>query len=177
MIKVSKLLLAVIIFSALGITSCKKNDVCTRSVSAPDTFSTITLSVTEAGTKDETVYKKESSSDTTAIVLKQGKAYDVSVKVSDKSDAIVNIEDAATAYRFYFESSNSSNISVIDLNSDSTHLTVGTTSKWVTEAAGTGNIHIVLKKYLDNKSKAADDNINCSKSSAAIDVLFNTRVI
>ncbi|UAY51508.1 hypothetical protein [Ferruginibacter albus] len=164
--KFSKVLTSALIVAVVAVTSCKKDD--TNSTTAASTDSTVTLqgrpaieiTTIEAGSNKEVVYKKATVTDTAAIVLKQGKAYNVSVKLFDKRNTPINV--AAANERFYYTPSGNSSIAVIDLNTDSSNVPVGTTCKWITEVAGSGNINIELK---------ADD-----ATSYVASYSFNTRI-
>ncbi|MFT4023000.1 MAG: hypothetical protein QM664_04340 [Flavihumibacter sp.] len=116
------------------------------------------------------------------IKLAPNTAYNVALKVLNESaspaeDITLEIEEEATAHRFYFTPSSGSNISVASLNTDDDGIPVGLSSVWTTGEAASGTINITLRHYPGNPpGKAADDPVNSTKSGTDIEVTFSTSV-
>lgn len=181
--KPSLRLLAVASIIALGISSCKKDNM--EEENDNEVITTVEVRLTEQGTSTEQVYKWEDlegdgSPIIQDIVLAPGKVYNVSLKLYDKTKTPVentteDIEEEAVDHRFYFQPSVGSNITVSNLDNDDNGVPVGLTSVWTTGAVATGTINIVLRHY-ENGGKELSDDVNSSKSSTDVDVTFTTKV-
>lgn len=116
------------------------------------------------------------------IVLVPGKAYDVSITLTNKTtnpdeDITTEVSDEAEAHRFYFASSAGSNISVSNLNNDPDGVPLGLTSTWTTTTNATGTMTVTLRHYPGNPpGKALADPVDSPKSGTDIEVVFNTRI-
>ena len=174
--------------SALLLSSCKKdND--DGEENEEEVITTAQLTFVPVGGGTTVTYKFDDpdgpgGSDPTKdeIVLAANKTYNVTVQLLNKTvnpaeDITIEVAAEGEVHRFYYTTSNGSNITVSGLNNDAAGIPLGITSTWTTTAAATGTVKVTLRHYAGNPpNKAANDDVHSSKSSTDVEVDFNTKV-
>jgi len=116
------------------------------------------------------------------IVLSPSTSYNVSIQLLNETenpaeDVTEEVEEEATAHRFYYQPSAGSNITVSDLDNDPNGIPLGIHSTWTAGSVSTGNIKVTLRHYPGNPpGKAASDPIDSPKSGTDIEVTFVTKI-
>lgn len=173
---------------ALMVTSCSKDDDTTPEDNDNEVITTVEAHFTDQASGATEVFSIDYpdgygvgvAPTKEAIVLDAGKIYSVSLLLLDKTKTPVDttsyeIEEENVDHRFYFQPSPGSSITVSNLNTDDSGVTLGSESTWSTGAAATGTMAITLRHYAEG-GKAESDPVNSTKSSTDIEVVFDTEI-
>jgi hypothetical protein len=173
--------------SALLLSSCEKDD--DGEENEEEVITTMQLTFVPVGSGATVTYKFDDPdgpggavATKDQIVLAPNKTYNVTLQLLNKTvtpaaDITSEVAAEGQAHRFYYAPSGGSNITVSGLNNDAGGIPLGITSTWTTGAAATGTIRVVLRHYPGNPpNKAAADDVDNSKSSTDVEVVFDTRV-
>lgn len=174
--------------TGLVLTSCKKDKNETET-NDEEVITTMKLTFVPVGGGTTLTYQFEDADGPGGlapvqqdIVLAPSKTYNVSVQLLNVTanpvdDITTEIQAEKDAHRFYYIPAAGSNITVSNLDNDSSGVPVGLTSTWTTTAAATGSIRVVLRHYPGNPpGKATADAVDSPKSGTDIEVNFVTRV-
>ncbi len=173
-------LLAVILLSGIVITSCKKKDDKNDDEEENITTVKVVLTPVSGGTPQTFTWKDIDGPGGNAPVIDQinlipSFAYQCILQFLDESktpaeDKTGEIVSEADDHQVYFEPTG--NLTVNNLNNDSRGLPLGTSSAWLTGAAGTGSIKITLKHKPGQK--ASGDPV--TKGETDIEVTMPVRI-
>jgi len=179
--KYQKMLLGLVVVVSIA-TGCKKNK---EELNEEELITTVQLKFTETGTTNVSTFTfrdidGDGGNAPTAfdnIVLAPGKTYDMAIELKDESktpavDITDEVKEEGDEHQFYFVVS-AANVTISNLNNDANGLPLGTTARWVTGAASTGTVKVVLK-HKPGGVKAAGDPI--TKGETDIELNFNVRV-
>lgn len=184
--KMKKIALSVLMAGVL-ITSCKKDK--PEEPNEEEVITTMKLTFVPVGGGATLTYQFDdpdgpggTAPTQQEIVLAPTKSYNVTLQLLNKTetpvaDITLEVQNEATAHRFYYEPSAGSNITVSGLDNDANGVPLGTTSTWATGAVATGKIKVTLRHYAGTPpNKAFEDLVNSSKSSTDIEVEFNVNI-
>ncbi|MCY7293483.1 MAG: hypothetical protein LH615_15000 [Ferruginibacter sp.] len=185
--QITKIALALLMSSVL-FTACKKDK--PEEPNDNEVITTMTLTFVPVGggatvsaTFDDSDGPGGIAPTQQPISLAASKTYNVTLVLLDKtkspvSDITAEVATESAAHRFYYAPSAASNITVSGLNNDVNGVPLGITSTWITGAAASGTIKVVLRHYeATPPNKALGDPIDSPKSNTDIEVNFNTAVI
>jgi hypothetical protein len=178
---------ASILFSAIIFSGCEKDDI--GEENEEEIITTMLLQFTPQGGGNMLEYSFDdpdgpggANPTQSTITLAPNKTYDVEAillnKTTNPIDTVSNdVEEESDAHRIYYLPSSGSNITVSNLDTDDAGVPLGLNGTWTTGATATGTIRVVLRHYANNPpGKAANDDVNSTKSSTDIDVTFSSAV-
>jgi hypothetical protein len=183
--KTKHLFVMLLIFSAF--CSCKKE--ATPEANDEEVITTMKLTFTPVGGGSSLIYQYDDADGPGGnapiqdeIVLSASTTYVVSLQLLNKTtnpvtDITTEIQAESDAHRFYYETSNGSNLTVSQLDNDSNGVPLGINGSWTTGNVASGTIKITLRHYPGTPpGKETSDPVNSTKSATDVEVVFNTRI-
>ena len=176
-------------FAALLVSSvfagCKKEK---GETNEEEVITTMILRLTPAGSSTALVYEfadPDGPGGATPVAddidLDPNTTYTASVQLLNETatpieDITLEVEEESQAHRFYYQPTGA-NLTVSGLNNDANGVPLGTSSSWVTGAAGTGQVKITLRHYpAEPPNKEVNDQVDSPKSGTDVEATFNVIV-